>query len=200
MTKRIMVLILLLMLVLPVLGQKAPKKSVTFFAPGSFYIYLQGSMAWVNPDHYIYDSKEGAFAPVFGVGFRAVDFNWMYLNLEFDFSQASYGSGYDDARVRFYNFKLGSEFWLSGNRNLGILAGIGVGSITYPDQSYNSYDGNSEITLLLELGLKVKLSRHLSIRSDFRFFTEPESAGDYYYEDDSRLIASALSIGLQFNF
>lgn len=199
MTKRIMVLILLLMLVVPVLGQRAPKKSVTFFAPGSFYIYLQGSMAWVNPDHFIYDSKEGTFAPVFGVGFRAVDFNWMYLNLEFDFSQARYGSGYDEARVRFYNFKLGTEFWLSGNRNPGFLMAVGVGSITYPDLSYNSYNGNNEITFLLEVGMKVKLSRHLSIRSDFRFFTEPDSVSDYYYEDNSHLIATALSVGLQFN-
>lgn len=201
MAKKMMGLILLLMLVVPVLGQKAPKENVTFFAPGSFYVYLQGSMAWVNPDHAIYSSKEGAFAPVFGVGFRAVDLNWMYLNLEFDFSQVRYGSGYADRRVRFYNFKLGTEFAFPWIRNLGFLAAFGVGSITYPDQSYDSYDGKSEITFLAELGVKVKLSRHLSIRSDLRFFTEPESIDDdYYYEDSSHLIASALSVGLQYNF
>ncbi len=200
MVKKMMVLMLLVILVLPVLGQRAPKKKVTFFSPGSFYVYLQGSMAWVNPDHAIYDSKEGAFAPVFGVGFRAIDFNWMYLNLEFDFSQASYGSGYTDTRVRFYNFKLGTEFAFPWSRDLGFLAAFGVGSITYPDQYYDSYDGKSEITFLVELGVKVKLSRHLSIRSDFRFFTEPESVEDDYYDDDTHLIASALTVGLQYNF
>lgn len=202
MKKKIMVLILLFMLVLPVLGQNPPKKKVTFFAPGSFYVYVQGSMAWVNPYHEIYSSKEGAFAPVFGVGFRAISLgNMKFLNLEFDFSQARYDGGWDyyDQRVRFYNFKTAFEFWMSRKRNLGFLAAIGVGSITYPDQPYDSYDGKSEITLLLEVGTKMRLSKHLAVRSDLRFSIIPEPE-DEYYDDESTLVATVLTVGLQFNF
>ena len=201
-----MILIMILVLAASLQGQTTPKKGVTFFAPGSVYIYLQGSMAWVNPDHYIYDSKESALAPVFGLGFRAINFyDRIFLTLEFDYSQATFDSGNYDTRVRFYNFKLGSEFRFGIKRDLAFTVALGVGSITYPDQGYLSYDGDNEITLLVELGARLRFSKHLSIRTDLRLFAEPESIDDcydeyYYCDDDSRLIATSLSIGLQFDF
>lgn len=186
-------------------GQTATKKRVTFFAPGSVYVYVQGGMAWVNPDHYIYDSKESAIAPVFGLGFRAVNFHdRSYLALEFDYSQAKYGTGYFDTRVRFYNFKIVSEFRFGRKRDVSFTTALGIGSITYPDEGDYGYYQNGEITLLVEFGVKVKLIKHVSLRTDLRLFAEPESSGDYYdeyyYNDDSRLIASSLAIGLQFDF
>ena len=206
MPKKIIVLILLIMLVMPVWAKKARGKGVTFFAPGSVYVYLQGSWVYINPDYFIYDSKENAFAPVFGVGCRVIDFgNSMFMNLEFDFSQVTFDSepGYTDKRVRFYNFKLGGEFLFFHNK-LGLLTNIGIGNITYPDRYDYGYDGNSELTLLLELGIKIAMTKHLNFRTDCRFFTEPDTNlyDDYYYygDDDSRLIGFTLAVGLQYNF
>jgi len=85
------------------------------------------------------------------------------------------------------------------------IGNMGFGSITYPDISDTNYDGNNERTLFLELGIKAALSKNLSFRTDFRFFLDPNEGGDdyyydEYYDDNSHLIAFAMSAGIQFNF
>jgi hypothetical protein len=209
--KKILIIMLLIVLVVPILSQgktKKPRKQVTFFSPGSFYVFLLGSFVRINPDHYIYDPKKSAIAPVFGFGWRALNFGSnFFMNLEFDYSQSKLESGvyYGNRRVRFYNFKLGVEYWLKNPRKFAIIGNMGFGSITYPDISDTNYDGNNEPTLFLELGIKAALSKNLSFRTDFRFFLEPNEGGDdyyydEYYDDNSHLIAFAMSAGIQFNF
>jgi hypothetical protein len=205
--KRITILILVFALAALLPGQTEPKRRVTFFAPGSVYVYLQGAMTWVNPDHNLHNSKEIAFAPVLGVGFRAVNFyDRIFLTLEFDCSQAAFDSGNHDRKVRFYNFKLGSEFRIGRKRDLAFTTAFGVGSITYPGLGPISTFGDSELTFLVELGARVRFSRHMSLRTDLRLFAEPESITDdcfdeyYYCGDDSRLVAASVSMGFQFDF
>ncbi|MCP5108593.1 MAG: porin family protein [bacterium] len=201
--------ILVIVLVMPLSAQKPRKKKVTFFAPQSFYVYVQGALINVNPGHYLDDPKESAFAPLFGAGFRAIRFSdRMFLNLEFDYSQANYGPGFEpgDRRVRFYCYKLGAEYRLSGKKDSSLWAAVGLANISFPDLSYYSYGDDSELTLLLEVGLKLALYKRFSLRADFRFLTENvDSYYDEYYdewinESDPRTIATALTVGVQFNF
>ncbi len=201
-------LMLMLMTAVSVSAQKPRKKPVSFFASQSFYVYVQGALMNVNPDHYLDNSKESTFAPLFGAGFRAINFGKrMFLNLEFDYSQANYGPGFDpgDRRVRFYCYKVGGEYRLSRKKNSSLWTALGLATIRFPDLFYN-YDGESEHTLLLEVGFKLALYKHFSLRADFRFFTESvESYYDEYLDEwinerDPRLVATALTVGVQFNF
>jgi hypothetical protein len=200
---------LMLMTAVSVSAQKPRKKPVSFFASQSFYVYVQGALMNVNPDHYLDDSKESAFAPLFGAGFRALNFsNRMFLNLEFDYSQANYGPGFEsgDRRVRFYCYKLGGEYRLSGKKDSSLWMAVGLATISFPDLFYYNYDGDSEHTLLLEVGFKLALYKHFSLRADFRFFTESvQSYYDEYYDEwinerEPRLVATALTVGVQYNF
>ncbi len=215
--------ILVLAMVLPLSAdQKKRKGKVQFFAPGSVYLYTGVALNSINPDHILTGTKETAVGPLFGVGCRVIDFgNNFSLNLEFDYTMSKFGTYYfsTDGKVRFLNFKLGGEFWFAPKDRFALLVNIGVTSIDYSGMDGYYYDDN-ELALSLEIGAKIKFSKHLSLRADLRFFLEPDDGEydyyDYYdeynydgytyynepYWDDSssRLIAWALSVGLQFNF
>ncbi len=200
---------LMLVTAVSVSAQKQRKKPVSFFASQSFYVYVQGALMNINPEHYLDDSKESAAAPLFGAGFRALNFsNRMFLNLEFDYSQANYGPGLEpgDRRVRFYCYKVGGEYRLSRKKDSSLWVALGLATVSFPDLPYYNYNDDSENTLLVEVGVKLAIYKHFSLRADFRFFTESvESYYDEYYdewinESDPRLVATALTVGVQFNF
>lgn len=131
-----------------------------------------------------------------------------FFSLEFDYSQANYGPGYElvDRRVRFYCYKVGGEYRLSRKKDSSLWMALGLATIRFPDLYYSNYGEDSESTLLLEVGLKLALYKHFSLRADFRFFTESvESYYDEYLDEwinerEPRLVATALTVGVQFNF
>ncbi len=203
--------ILMFIIMVMVIGVSFPEtKSVSFFSPGSFYIYIEGGTIGINPyEPYEYGGKEWGTTMIFGAGYTLLNIHNRYkLNFEFDFSNPKYSvfSDYEyfDQRISFANYKLDFEY-LFRNGRVSLFSGIGVSNIKYLENEF--YHEYSITVMLVEAGLKVALSKNLFLRGEFKFFLDPEENtidyyDDYYFDfdDDSSPIASVFAIGLELKF
>jgi hypothetical protein len=198
------------------------KSTVKFFAPGGFYVYAMGSYNRFAPsqDHYITlgSGSSHAYAPLLGIGYRVVNINdRLFICLEGEYSPITYDFE-DFARhqeISVFSLLLNFEGRIFSKFPLLVFGGIGVGFHGLSDLGYENDQGdyilvgNDTVSILvLDMGIKVPISRFLFIRSEFQWNTELYTNREYYNDYwvhpwDIKwdfLHSSALSMGLEIHF
>jgi hypothetical protein len=194
------------------------KSTVKFFAPGGLYIYVMGSYnRFAPPDDY-YDAmgseSSHAYAPLLGIGYRVVNINdRVFISLEGEYSPMTYDFG-DFARnqqISVLSLILNFEGRIFSKFPLVLFGGFGVGSHGLSDLGYENdqgdyiFVGDDTVTILvLDVGIKVPITRFLLFRSEFQW--NSEAFGPYEYYTISQvdpwdkkldfLHSSAFSVGL----
>ena len=217
-------LIFMILFILAGRGQLFPKSQsiIRFFSPRSLYIYLMGSYNYFTPpmDYNLTmgSASSDAFAPVVGIGYRVVNF-WdrLFISLEGDFSMARYNFG-DAARNRdisLLTFMFNLEGTVYPKFPLLVYCGVGVGFHRLADLGYENIwgdyirYGDDHLTVLaLDLGIKIPISHHLLIRTEFQWNGEVYgnfAYGDEYWNDEWNntqwdFLSSSVSVGLEFHF
>jgi hypothetical protein len=189
------------------------KSTVKFFAPGGLYVYVLGSYNRFAPsqDHRTALGSESshAYAPLLGVGYRVVNINdRVFVSLEGEYSWAAYNfAGLTrEQKISTVSFMLNVKWRISSKFPLVVFGGFGVGSHGLSDLGYENDQGDyilvgdDTVTILvLDVGIKVPISRFLLIRSEFQWNSER------YYSIELLntyrvLKSSALSVGLELHF
>ncbi len=198
------------------------KSRVTFFAPGSFYVYVMGSYNhFVPPEDYYYSleyESADAFAPVVGLGYRVLDIrDRFFISLEGDYRTAKYdfGNFARGQKIDLLTLMANMEASFTSRFPMIVFLGMGVGIHRLPDLRYENSQGelipqDDSITVMaLDLGVKIPISRSLFIRTEFRWNGEVYGSYDYHYDDewDSEydntewdFLSSSFSVGLEFHF
>ena len=203
-------------------SQSKPKSRVRWFSPGSLYIYILGSFnRFTPPDvHSLwlgYGNSE-AFAPVFGIGYRVVNFgDKFFINLEGEYSPASYDfSGYTrDQKISVLSVMINAEGNISRRVPVILFGGIGIGSHHLSDLKYEDYWGDivtlgddNILVMALDIGVKFPISKRLLIRAEYQWNGEVYNDFDDYWDywddewDNTRwdFLSSSVSIGIEFHF
>ncbi|NIM15579.1 MAG: hypothetical protein GTO45_26680 [Candidatus Aminicenantes bacterium] len=198
--------------------ESKPKSNVSFFSPRSLYFYVMGSYHHFVPpgDFYLElgDESSEAFAPVIGIGYRVLNArDRFFLNVEVDYSPAEFDfDGFArEQKISVLTVMFSAEGTISSRPHFLVFGGIGVGFYRLSDLGYYNYIGdyifvgNEGITTLaLGLGIKVRISRNFTFRSEFRWNGEVYVSYDEYYDEwdntDWFFLSSSFSLGLEFHF
>jgi hypothetical protein len=194
------------------------KSNVTFFSSRSLYFYVMGSYNHFPPpgDFYLEPGGESsdAFAPVIGIGYRLLDvLDRFFLNVEVDYSPVEFDfDGFNRGqKTGVLIFMLDSEGKILSRPHLSVFVGMGVGFCRLSDPGYYNYTGDyisggdeGITTLAIGMGIKVRISRHFTFRSEFRWNGEVSVSYDDYYDEwdntDWTFLYSSFSLGLEFHF
>ncbi|MDQ1354456.1 MAG: hypothetical protein QG657_4765, partial [Acidobacteriota bacterium] len=86
--------------------------NVSYFSPGSFYIYTMASWMFEVPSLDTYGNKGDSAAPMVGLGYTLVNFgNRTLINMEFDVAQAKFDSYLaGNKKTWFYTLALNCEY------------------------------------------------------------------------------------------
>jgi len=195
---------------------------VTYFSLKSLYVYTMDSFSVYDPsdEHYLELGTLSAndFSPLFGAGFRLVNIrDRFFLNLEADYSENTFdfagSAGGQD--IDTWAVMVDCEWFL---RHFPVSFAFGLGVTIHHLSDLGYYDtkdqfiptGDDTVTAVaMRLGIKFPISRHLTLRSEFRW--SGEYYDDYYndywgwnsgYYDDSEFnfIFSALCFGIEYHF
>jgi hypothetical protein len=159
-----------------------------------------------------------AYAPLLGIGYQVVNINdRVFICLEGEYSPITHNFG-DFARnqeISVLSFLLNFEGRIFSKFPLVVFGGFGVGFHGLSDLGYENDQGDyilvgdDTVTILvLDMGIKVPITRFLVIRSEFQWNTELYTNREYYYDYwvhpwDKKLDflkSSALSMGLEIHF
>ncbi len=198
------------------------KSTVKFFAPGGFYVYVMGSYnRFAPPDEYYnalgFESSH-AYAPLLGIGYRVVNINdRVFISVEGEYSPIKYDFE-DFARnqeISVFSLMLNFEGRIFSKFPLVVFGGLGFGSHGLSDLGYENDQGeyilvgdDSVAILVLDVGIKVPISRFLLIRTEFQWNSESYGPYEFYtpqidplgYRQSDLLHSSALSMGLEIHF
>jgi hypothetical protein len=189
------------------------KSTVKFFGPGGLYVYVMGSYNRFAPsqDHRMALGSESshAYATILGIGYRVVNINdRVFISLEGEYSPITYNFG-DFARnqeISVFSFLLNFEGRIFSIFPLAVFGGLGVGFHGLSDLGYENDQGDyirvgdDMVTILvLDVGIKVPISRFLLIRTEFQW--NSESYNPIEFRNTYRVLkSSALSMGLDIHF
>jgi hypothetical protein len=155
-----------------------------------------------------------AYAPILGIGYRVVNINErVFISLEGEYSPITYDFG-DFARnqkTSVFSFLLNFEGHIFSKFPLAVFGGFGFGSHRLSDLGYENDQGDyivvgdDKVTILvLDVGIKVPISRLLLIRSEFQWNSESSGFSTTQVDPLERqsdfLHSSALSMGLEIHF
>jgi hypothetical protein len=209
--KKIMLWIIILTLIFAgsTFAEKKKKGGFRFLSPGDIYFYTMGTVVNINP-YDVYESygREREFSLLVGAGFPMFIFYDRYkLNFEFDFVKPSYDILADDIMdtqsVQFLNFTLNFEYLLR-NKKVSFYGGLGLTSIKYLENTI--FYKETYTAMLIDMGFKVRMTRNISFRGEFRYYVEPgDSEYDAYYDEyystsDPIGLGTLIGIGLEINF
>lgn len=196
-------------------SQSKSTSTVKFFAPRGLYIYVMGSYNRFSPseDHFLAlgSKRSHAYAPLLGIGYRVVNIkDRVFISLEGEYSAAAYNFGdlASNQKISLLSFMLNTEGRISSQFPLVVFGGFGVGFHGLSDLGYENVKDSITI-LALDVGIKIPISRHLVIRTEFQWNSESYEHYDYYdeYWDDPGsygkldfLSSSSLSGGLEIHF
>jgi hypothetical protein len=189
------------------------KSTVEFFAPGGFYAYVMGSYNRFAPsqDNYMALGSDSshAYAPILGIGYRVVNINdRVFLGLEGEYSWTAYNfaGSTREQKISTVSFMLNAEGRISSKFPLVVFGGFGIGVHEFLDLGYENDQGDfipieddTMTILVLDVGIKVPVSRFLLIRSEFQWNSERYNSIEYR-NTYSISKSSALSVGLELHF
>lgn len=213
--KKLVIIIICLLIVLPVLGaQDSNRESrVTWFSPHSFYVYAMGS--WFLDLPFMDFCGTGDFSdfnPMIGVGYTLMNLqNFMLLNFEFDYvrNQSPACDPVGMNRLAYYSFMLNLEYRFG--RHLPLALYVGTGAAVIDETAPYSYSDNFW-TLITSVGMKMSLSKNFLLRFDIRHYFDSDDGLDYLYFDDwgdviigldsyyRESYGTAISAGLEYHF
>ncbi|MDQ1350877.1 MAG: hypothetical protein QG657_1179 [Acidobacteriota bacterium] len=200
--RNLMPVLLLATLLLPFQGMaKSRPGNVTYFSPGSFYIYTMASWMVDIPSLDINGHEGDAAAPMVGLGYTLVNFgNRTLINMEFDVAQTKFDSFLTGSKRNwFYTLALNCEYRFF-RMPMSAYAGLGGAMIHYAPT-------HDELVFAANAGLKFNLGKKVKLRAEIRHFWQ--GWGDTYYWDDDWFIdfegdaqdfGSAIAMGLEFHF
>lgn len=191
-----------------------PKSKITFFSPGSLYIYVMGSYNHFSPleRHFLElgPNSADAFAPVLGIGYQVVNIrDRLFVSLEGDYSPATYNfeNFVRDQKINTFTLMLNVEKRVASKKSpVVIFCGIGVGILRLPDLGNVDYipaDDATITVMALDIGFKIPISRRFFIRTEFQWNGEVYEDYAYYYEYDEwdntqwNFLSSSLAVGLE---
>jgi hypothetical protein len=226
-------LILLFMLTtLPLMGfaetskdmvQKRKSSGLSFFSPGSFFVYVLGTHCNFDPPAKYYLDLGGrsvnSFVPMIGLGYRILNSrDNFYLNLSFDYMPAKFDFPHSfNQKANIYTLLLDAEGVFFRDFPISIYFGLGVSIINLDDLGYfDAWDkwvlvGDDSVTAMaIELGMKYTISKNFLIRASLRFIGEiditnheywDEYWDDYFYDNNGILnrLNTSLGVGIEFH-
>ncbi|MCK4766485.1 MAG: hypothetical protein KAW12_30095 [Candidatus Aminicenantes bacterium] len=197
--------------------EQGQKLGITYFSAKSLYFYLLGSFNNFDPP---YDNWElgsessNAFAPVYGVGYRLVNFgNRFFINFEADYAPERYDfrDFVDEQKITTLTFMVDIE-WHLRRSPLVFTFGMGAGLFRLHDLGYYDlldeyvYLGSETITAVtMRFGMKIPISRDILLRGEIRWSGESYGGSyDYYWDEyygdgEWDYLSSALCFGLEFH-
>lgn len=201
--KKMTPVLLLAILLIPfqAMAKKKPG-NVTYFSPGSFYIYTMASWIVAIPSLDIYGHEGDTAAPMVGLGYTVVNFgNKILINMELDAAPGKFDTFLaGNEKIWFYNLGLNMEYNSFCRLPMSAYVGLG-GSLLHYSSAHDEY------VFAANAGVKFVLSKNIRLRAEIRHYWQ--GWGDIYYWDDNWYIdyegdaqdfGTAIAMGLEFHF